>query len=128
MSSRVLCGGCGVELTEAGDHPERETCSMCGSTARSLEADATETVKVYVSVAWKRKRPGKKKPVEEGFNGYEQSVATGNVVEKVSLFDREGNRRFERVVEVETGREIHVCDHPLTEHVGHGSAKRGRQK
>lgn len=39
------------------------------------------------------------------------------------LVDRETNRYFERVTIFDSGEITHLCDEPLTEHTGHGSAK-----
>jgi hypothetical protein len=48
-------------------------------------------------------------------------------VRKESLFDKEQDRRYEHVVDDETGEVIHHCDHKLTEHTGHGSAKKRKR-
>jgi hypothetical protein len=49
--------------------------------------------------------------------------AEGRLVHFDSHYDKETDRRWERVEDLETGELIHEQDHPLTEHRGHGSAK-----
>lgn len=114
MAERVLCGQCRREL---GDEPERRPCPTCGSAARTFEVSVAETITVYDSVKFKLKRPGRKEPAAEGMSGWELCLSTGKMVQKESLFDRENDRRYERV----DGKVIH--DHRLSEHKGHGSDK-----
>jgi len=75
------------------------------------------------SLGHKLKRPGISRPIAEGFNGWEQRKSVGDQVRKVRLIDRENDRYIERV-ETEQGEVIHETDHPLSEHRGHGSAKK----
>lgn len=42
--------------------------------------------------------------------------------------DRENDRYSETVTEYETGIVIHHCNEKLSEHTGHGSAKRPKPK
>jgi hypothetical protein len=87
------------------------------------EAHIVETMRALDSVGFKQRRPGDRGYVAKGTSGYEVSRATGRLVRKESLFDKEANRRFELVKDAETGDELHSCNHKLTEHQGHGSAK-----
>jgi hypothetical protein len=86
-------------LADDFDANGRKPCPSCGSVVRTYEEHVEETLTVYDSVRWKHKRPGRKKPLAEGMSGYERTVATGRWAEKVSVIDRENNRRIERVVD-----------------------------
>jgi hypothetical protein len=44
-------------------------------------------------------------------------------VGKEDTFNKRDDRRYEHVEDLETGEVLHHCDHPLTEHRGHGSDK-----
>jgi hypothetical protein len=74
------------------------------------------------ALGFKHKRPGFKKPIAEGFSGWELRKTVGDLVRKLRLIDRENDHYQERV-ETEQGEVIHQVDHPLSEHRGHGSDK-----
>jgi hypothetical protein len=57
------------------------------------------------------------------FSGVEMSRRLGRLVHKMRLIDKVGNRYVERVIDPKTGQVLRDVDHPLTEHVGRGSAK-----
>ena len=77
----------------------------------------------YGNLSYKGKRPGWKRKFIEGFTGMDLSRDLGRLMRKESIYDRAGNRRFELVVDPQTGDVIHHCDEPLTEHTGRGSAR-----
>ena len=79
-----------------------------------------------MSLRFWHKRPGVKKPLAEGFNGWELRRSVGDHVRKLLLVDREGDRYFERI-ETQDGTVLRHCDEPLSEHRGHGSAKLKRR-
>lgn len=63
------------------------------------------------------------KPEREQVIGPEMS-ANGRMVIKERHWDKVSNCYFERITDIETGEVIHECEEPLTEHRGHGSAKK----
>lgn len=72
-------------------------------------------------------RDGKKKRdyvVKEFNSGIEKSHSLGKDVFKSRLIDRRHNHYHEEVLDIENDRIIHYCDEPLSEHFGHGSAKK----
>jgi len=73
---------------------------------------------------FKAKRPGHKKPIYEG--RYEPSVqrTTGITMRLERFFDRISDWYQERVTNPKTGELVHSCDEPLSQHQGHGSAKK----
>lgn len=40
------------------------------------------------------------------------------------MIDRENDRYFERVVDPETGKVLRICEEPLSQHQGHGTANK----
>ena len=75
-------------------------------------------------IGYSLKKVGVKKPSVESIHRLETQVSTGRVVEKSRLIDRENDRYVEHVVD-DTNREtIHRSEEPLSEHQGHGSAKK----
>jgi len=53
-----------------------------------------------------------------------QRCPNGRMVIKERHWDKVSNCYFERITGIETGEVIHECEEPLTEHRGHGSAKK----
>jgi hypothetical protein len=72
----------------------------------------------------KVRRPGSKKAHAELKQGPSHSRSLGKAVEHLRLIDRAKDQYFELVRDYETGEEIHRASEPLSEHVGHGSAKK----
>lgn len=73
------------------------------------------------------KHSGKKKHnyvVKEFKSGFDKSHKLGKDVFKSRLIDRRGNHYFEEVVDVDNDEVMHQCSEPLSEHYGHGSAKK----
>ena len=122
---RTECGSCAALLETARTEAEAATpCPVCGSTLRnvcvSIEARAT----ARDGVGMKAKRQGQKKPFVESLSVPSHSKTLGKVVHHERLIDRDNNRYEERVTDYETGQKIHEQVQPLSEHVGHGSAKK----
>ena len=120
----VACGSCGVPIDEPADLPieDRTPCLQCGSTARKLSVHLKAVAKAQVGVGFKHKRPGRKKPIAEGFTGRQLRTAVGDYVYKERLIDRENDRYREKIV-TNSGEVIHDVDEPLSKHRGYGSAK-----
>ena len=72
----------------------------------------------------KAKRPDEKKPYIEGLNILEHSRKLQKVVHRGRTIDRDNDRYFEKITDYETGEIIHHCEEPLSQHQGHGSAKK----
>lgn len=70
------------------------------------------------------KMPGKGKPFSEFQAGQEKCYTRNTYVEKIRHIDRENDRYYERVSDTNTGEIIHECSERLSEHYGHGSARR----
>lgn len=51
--------------------------------------------------------------------------SSGRWYKKVRIIDRAHDYYLEEVTDPETKRVIHRCEEPLTQHLGHGSDKRG---
>lgn len=83
----------------------------------------SETVEVRASVR-ARARPPKGRWFFEHFSGDELYRKIGKWMKKVRRIDRRGDWYSEVVCDPETGEVVHRCEEPLSEHVGHGSAKR----
>ena len=58
----------------------------------------------------------------EALRGHEFNVE-GNLMQKERIIDRKNNSYKELVVNIDTGEVVRDVEHPLSEHIGYGSAK-----
>jgi len=122
MADYVTCGRCHADLRGL---PNDQPCPNCGETsARIIGPRMVETMTTMDSLAFKHKVPGERKPVAEGFNGWEDSRdGSGRVVRKVRLIDRQRDWYEEVVVDARTGELLRECRERLGEHFERGSAR-----
>ena len=128
----VRCGGCEEVLDESSNiaEDERTPCPHCGSKARRVGKEHTDpmTTTEYIEAKGKpgRKKPGKKK--RSDYYKYKEYVAphrdTGRMAKMRRGINRDTDRYFEAVIDVEPGELILERNEPLSKHQGHGSAKR----
>ncbi len=82
------------------------------------------TIKIREMVRARGKQQGTKGYVFETMRGDEFYRDQGKWVLKERMLDWKNDRYREVVTDPETGAIIHECSEPLSEHRGHGSAKR----
>lgn len=70
------------------------------------------------------RRQGRKKFAFQDRSGDEFGVKLQRWLKKVRVIDRENDQYREKVWDPETGEVIHACEEPLSQHFGHGSAKK----
>ena len=122
----TLCAACKAPINTSKDTPEkRAACPNCGSTRRCHDISlhlkgATARVGMRLWV----KRLGQKRLHVEVRSGASHCQKLGKLVEHERLIDRANNRYFEKVTDYESGELIHHANEPLSEHHGHGSAKK----
>jgi hypothetical protein len=88
---------------------------------------ASDTAVTHSSVKLKGRHAGGGRPFVEQTHGSDLHRDSGKWVRLDRIVDREQNRYTERVMDPKTGKVLRECDHPLTDHQGHGAAK-GRRK
>jgi hypothetical protein len=132
--SRVECKDCGTAIAEPSDTPleKRTPCPSCGSILRRSYVEAVDTLEFHASLGFKVKRQGGDKPSLEGKTGDDLHRKTGKWMKKEQVVDRENDQYKEVVTDPESGKEVHRCEEPLSQHRDHGSAKKnarvGRKK
>ena len=121
-----VCAKCEYCWEEASSEI-REPCPECGSmAARRLTLHIEDKVQFRESIGGKTKDPNlpsRKKIRVEFFDGYEWSVALEKYVRKSKVIDKRQNHYHEKIEDPDTGKVIHECTEPLSEHRGHGYAK-----
>jgi len=119
------CADCGAPIDDDSDAPDiRKSCSTCGSTRRIHNVSITETFVVRAGFGLKAKRPGQKKPYVEDLSMPDYSFSCGKLVHRQRVIDRDNDNYFEKITDYEAGEVIHHCEEPLSQHQGHGDAKR----
>lgn len=125
VSVSTYCKGCGIRLDSA--HVEvtaRQPCPACGDLRQSHDVTlGIVGAGARVGLSFKARHPGSKKAHGEVRTGPDMSVTLGKDVHKYRMIDRDGDRYVEYVDDYESGEVLHHDVEPLSEHVGHGSAK-----
>lgn len=128
----VVCStrGCNVSFgvyprgMEAVGH--RARCPKCGRFERTVLNSISAELTPLATLGYEGFPPGttsKRRRFAWGLTGWELSKSLQRLVKKTSLFDKRSNRRYEHVGDPVTGEVLYHQDHPLTEHIGHGSDK-----
>jgi hypothetical protein len=120
----VTCGHCSLRLDEAPDAElgTRPPCPECGSWARAIRWTGASGGHIMLRERPKKK-PGEKRPRFEKWLGDDLSRVTGRWMRLIRIVDRENDRYYEQVHDIETREVVHEVDEPLSQHRGRGSAK-----
>lgn len=94
----------------------------CGHAKHEVELEGK--LDFHASLAYKAKPDGKGKPYLEGKTGEDLHRRTGKWMLLERVIDRAKNLYREIVKDPDTGKVVHRCEEPLTQHRGHGSAKK----
>lgn len=122
----AVCNGCGKQLDEAYNLPERDRtpCPDCGSLSRALQISVSDRAETHDRVELKHKMPGRKDPIAEVISGDDYHHSSGTWRNLLRVIDR-GKNWYEKTVRDRlTGEILYHQGHPLDEHTGHGSDKR----
>jgi hypothetical protein len=122
----VRCGNCDLELEEAPGTPvdERRGCPRCGSMSRHFSLSISESVTVHGMLELKGRHATGGRPFNEQKVGDELHRKSGRWMRLERVIDRAKNWYREVVTDHETGKIVHQCDEPLSDHQGHGTAKK----
>ena len=107
-----------------------QLCPECGSTDQQLQVEVSETISIYDKLrlnAFDSRLPSRtqqKRNQTEIISGHEWSVGLGKWVFKEHVIDKPNDLYRERITDPDTGEVIHECEEPLSDHTGHGDAKR----
>ncbi|HJW85459.1 MAG TPA: hypothetical protein VJ440_02365 [Candidatus Brocadiaceae bacterium] len=126
----VFCAKCGLAIDEDPGLPveERKPCPSCGSTARNIHVTINETVTMREKLGLKGRHPGGKKPFIEQVSGDDLHRKSGKWMIHSRVIDRDNDSYHEVVMDPTNDKIVHECKEPLSQHRGHGSAKRKRMK
>ena len=126
-TNTIVCAECDAVVNGRGDTPEqRMTCEKCGSTKRNYSVSISESVVARDGIGLKAKRARDKKPYIEEMAVPNYSRSLEKVVHRERVIDRDNDRYFEKITDYESGKVIHHCEEPLSQHQGHGNAKHSK--
>lgn len=116
----ISCAQCGqpIESIDA-----RTPCPSCGSFNRRVEVRATFTLTAHEKLRareWFGQKRGKWKRQTEMGDDLHRGTGVWNKLKRI--IDRKHDRYYERI-EDDQGHVLRECDEPLSQHIGHGSAK-----
>ena len=95
-----------------------------------VEVIAKDEIRIRSSFGMKSKdetKTGKRRVPGERFVGDDYHEKSKKWNTKVRIIDRVNDWYYEEVRYGDTGTVIHLCNEPLSEHCGHGSAKRPKK-
>lgn len=129
MITLVTCADCSSALPEewVSDAAERQ-CPNCGSLKKLVRVELRDEVRVEVhdSLRGKVKDPSRRskdKVRKDFFSGDDLRKSDGTWMTKERVLDRDNDSYMEKVVDPKTGEVVHFTQEPLSQHLGHGSAK-----
>lgn len=130
VDPNTYCHDCGATVPAEIEGKAREPCPACGSLVRERRVLIEETLQLREELHLKGRhgRPGEVAPHVELKTGDSYSRRLGKWMKRTLQVDREKNLYEETVTDPDTGEVIHHDAGPLTEHTGHGSARRGQQR
>ncbi len=129
-SETIVCVDCGAPLKDAlpsDDLTQRKPCASCGSTKRKYHVFTGGSVTPRGGIGMKAKRPVEKRQHIETKNVPDCNRSREKLVHREQIIDRENDRYFERVTDYESGKVIHECEEPLSQHLGHGADKKNKK-
>jgi phage FluMu protein Com len=123
----VTCEECGTLLDEDQSTPteSRKPCPKCGSLNRHVNIQVHDTVNLREKLRMKG-RDDAGKPFIEQVHGDSLHRKSRKWMKLNRIIDRAKDWYHELVIDPETGETVHECQEPLSQHRGHGSAKRSQ--
>lgn len=128
---KVICNNCKKEIEkQEGDISKTFIeCPHCLSKSISIyeifEEDAVLDIKEsYRDKLRNENLKSKEKLRKNIFSGDDLHRKSGKWYKKERIIDRDNDSYKEIVIDPDTGLVIHSCEEPLSQHQGHGSAKK----
>ena len=128
-SSGVYCGNCGLKLEEdsSATTENRLPCPLCGSMTRAIKVAVLDVASCKEKLKTKARPQGRRKPSYEHVKGddFHRDTKTWRHLDRV--IDHDNDEYHEIVKNPKTGEILHECHEPLSQHRGHGAAKKGHK-
>jgi len=118
---------CNADLPSEWARTVEEPCPKCGSTGLDISVEIVENISLHECLKGRVKdsnRKSKENPRVKFQVGDSYWRDRKKWVKRNILVDRDRDLYEEVVIDPETGTIVHECKEPLSQHRGHGSAKR----
>jgi hypothetical protein len=120
--ARISCGDCGEDFT---NDPQLlasgEPCPSCGSHDRHVELSDTVTAHAKIALIARDAAGRWFAKVKAGDEFFHLTQRWHRLFRRI---DRNADRYSEHITDAKTGAVIRSVEEPLSEHEGHGSAKK----
>jgi len=122
----VYCDECGAVVRLDAPDGTRTPCSECGSMAQQVRilVEDTVTFRSEIRLAAREGAPGEVAPHLLFRSGDSWSYRLGRWLQRTMRIDRKADRYEETVTDPQTGDVVHHDSGPLSEHRGHGGARK----
>ncbi|MEW5894452.1 MAG: hypothetical protein AB1650_01655 [Candidatus Omnitrophota bacterium] len=124
--NNLTCEDCLFHCGFKDEETKAMVRARCRTTSRVKRIYVNDFMSVEIAVEGKvtnKDYPKNRRPKREFFYGPELYKKENKWVHKDREIDRAKDRYREIVIDPDTGEVIHECEHPLSEHKEHGSAK-----
>lgn len=122
----ISCANCQMELPYDPQEGDPLPCPHCGSVVQSCTVEITDGFVFHDGHRARAKNPALPSAKKLRFDTYsdvEHSHKYGKLVRVHRTIDKDRDWYSEQVVDPQTGEILHECSEPLSQHVGHGTAK-----
>lgn len=126
VSKVIKCVECDGDLGEGLNAALDESlnCPSCGSTGRKIEIVIAERLEMHSQIGIKARHGDSGRVFLESKFGDDLHRKTGQWNHLERVINRKDDQYKEVISNPRTGEVIHQCEEPLSQHFGHGSAKR----
>jgi hypothetical protein len=128
----MICGHYGAQIDDDPSAPveNHKARPACGSNTHLICINIHETITVHELLRLKDRTAGGSRPFMEQVVGDDLHRKSGKWMKLQRVIDRVKKPAWysEVITDPETGDVVHKCEEPLSEHRGHGSAKRRHTK
>ena len=130
MPPKAVCSECDTPIDEDPGTPlaQRSPCPTCGSTNRKFNVHVQDSATTHEGLSLKGRHGLTGKPFVEVKTGDDLFRKTGEWRKLDRRIDREKDEYSEKIVDPQTGRTIREVHERLSDHRGHGSAKRTKKR
>ena len=95
---------------------------------KAISLSSVEKIELHEMIKIRQKSPQNKKPIIEIIAGDSLTKKTGKWAHREMYIDRKNDQYREIVRDKKTGEIIHFTEEPLSQHKGHGSAKKRKEE
>jgi len=122
MYENTECVTCGAVLVELRNGP-KEQCPKCGGISRKYLEVFGDNITIHEHLRLRGKHGDKGKPFFDQQIGSSFYYKTQEWHYLERLIDRDNDLYVEKLTNLRTGETVKEVSEPLSQHIGHGSAK-----